>query len=108
MIWKKNVKIISTKGLTADMINKYSILNGAKYFSLNELQNYLVFQIFISHISTKNDKIYLGKSKGMSEESITPPCTTSKSFYPELIGLYDGELRIKPKGICLKKQCVFS
>ena len=30
------------------MINKYSILNGAKYFSLNELQNYLVFQIFMS------------------------------------------------------------
>ena len=31
---ERNVKIISTKGLTADMINKYSILNGPKYFFL--------------------------------------------------------------------------
>ena len=37
--------IISTKGLTADLVNKYSILNEAIYFSLNELQNYLVFVV---------------------------------------------------------------
>ena len=29
----KNVKAISAKGLTKDLINKFSILNGAKYFS---------------------------------------------------------------------------
>ena len=40
---EEKVKIISTKGLTADMINKYSILSQAKYFSPNVLQNYLVF-----------------------------------------------------------------
>ena len=28
----KKVKAISTKGLTKDLINKFSILNGAKYF----------------------------------------------------------------------------
>ena len=40
---EKKVKIISKKGLTADLINKYSILNGAKSFSSDGLQNYLVF-----------------------------------------------------------------
>ena len=38
----KKVKAISTKGLTKDLINKFSILNRAKYF-LQEFQNYLVF-----------------------------------------------------------------
>ena len=37
------VDLVSTKGLTKDLINKYSILNGAKYFSWGVLQNYLVF-----------------------------------------------------------------
>ena len=54
---EKKVKIISTKGLTANIINKYSILNGTKWFSLNGLQNYLVFQLFIKHFSNKNGKI---------------------------------------------------
>ena len=39
----KKVKAISTKGLTKDLINKFCILNGAKYFSLGIFQNYLVF-----------------------------------------------------------------
>ena len=39
----KKVKAISTKGLTKDLINKFSILNGAKYFSSGIFQNYLVF-----------------------------------------------------------------
>ena len=29
----KKVKAISTKGFTKDLINKFSVLNGAKYFS---------------------------------------------------------------------------
>ena len=33
----------STKRLTEDLINKFSILNGAKYFSLGIFQGYLVF-----------------------------------------------------------------
>ena len=39
----KKVKAISTKGLTKDLINTFSILNGAKYFSFRIFQNYLVF-----------------------------------------------------------------
>ena len=36
-------KGISSKVLTKDLINKFSILNGAKYFSSGMFQNYLVF-----------------------------------------------------------------
>ena len=39
----KYVKAISTKGLTKDLINKFSILNEPIYFSLGIFQNYLVF-----------------------------------------------------------------
>ena len=34
---------MSTKELTKDLINKFSIFNGAKYFSIGIFQNYLVF-----------------------------------------------------------------
>ena len=88
------------------MIHKYSILNGAKYFSLNGLQGYLVFQLFISHFTTKNDEIYLWKSKGISEESITPPSTTEKSFYQEVMCYFGPEYELKFKGICLKQDSV--
>ena len=43
MNYHKKLKAISTKGLTKDLIHKFSILNGAKYFSLGIFQNYLVF-----------------------------------------------------------------
>ena len=38
-----STKVLSTKVLTKDMVNKYRILNGAKYFSSGVLQNYIVF-----------------------------------------------------------------
>ena len=38
----QKVKAISAKGLTKDLINKFSILIGAKYFSSGTFQNYLV------------------------------------------------------------------
>ena len=39
----KRVKAISTKGLTKDLIIKFSILNGAKKFCSGIFRNYLVF-----------------------------------------------------------------
>ena len=39
----KKIKSISTKGLTKDLINKFSILNGWKYFFSGILQNHFVF-----------------------------------------------------------------
>ena len=46
---KKELNELSKKlqqyeqGLTKDLINNFSILNGTKYFSLGIFQNYLVF-----------------------------------------------------------------
>ena len=39
----KKVKAISTKRLSKHLINKFSILNRAKYFSSGIFQNYLIF-----------------------------------------------------------------
>ena len=43
MNYQKKVKAITTKGLRKDLINKVSILNGAKYFSVGIFEHYLVF-----------------------------------------------------------------
>ena len=62
---EQKVKLISTKGLTKNFLNKYSIFNGAKKFSPDGFKNYLVF-IFISKYLTyfsSNDKVYSWKSK---------------------------------------------
>ena len=39
----EKVKAISTKRLTKDLIDEFTIINGAKYFSLGIFQNYLLF-----------------------------------------------------------------
>ena len=68
----KKVKAISTKGLAKDLINKFSILNGAKYFSLIIFQNYLAFiptKKYIKYFSGTT-RVESWKSNGMSEESI--------------------------------------
>ena len=39
----KQVQVISTKRLTKDLINTFSILNIAKQFSLGIFENHLVF-----------------------------------------------------------------
>ena len=53
------------------MINKYSIFNGAKYFSSDGPKSYLVF-ISTRRIEVNNntDKIESWGSTGMSEEEI--------------------------------------
>ena len=43
MNYQKKVKAISTKVLKKDLVDKFSILNGTKYFSLGIFQDYLVF-----------------------------------------------------------------
>ena len=42
---------MSTKGLTKDLIDKFSITIAAKYFSLAVFQNYLVFMPAIKYIN---------------------------------------------------------
>ena len=80
MNYQEKVEIISTKGITKDLINKYKILKGAKYFSSGMLQNYLVFISpkkyfkFFSHTTPK-------KSKEMSEESIENITSSDNTFH---------------------------
>ena len=72
MIQRKKVKIISTKGLTTNLISKYSIIKGANYFSINRSQNYLVFITFNKYAfileADVNDNISSRKSIGLSEK----------------------------------------
>ena len=41
--YQKQIKVISTKGLTKKFIDKFSVFNRAKYFPSEIFQNYLVF-----------------------------------------------------------------
>ena len=66
------------------MINKFSILNGAKYFSLRIFQNYLVFipaKIYIKYFSWTFG-IESWKSNRMSKESIENKTKSDSNFAP--------------------------
>ena len=69
------------------MINKFTILNGAKYFSLGILQNYLVFIP-----AKKSNKYFCGttridslKSNGMSGENIENITKSDSNFAPTFV-----------------------
>ena len=79
----KKFKAILTKGLTKDLINKFSILNGAKYFSLGIFQNYLLFipaKKYIKYFSGTT-RIESWKSNGMSEENIENITKSKRSLH---------------------------
>ena len=64
----KNVKAISTKELTKDLINIFSILSEVKYFSSGIFQNHLVFiptKKYIKYFSGTT-RIVSWKYKGMN------------------------------------------
>ena len=80
----KNVKAISTKRLTKNLINKFSILNRAKYFSFGICQKYLIFVPAEKHIKcfSGTTQVESWKSNGMSEESIVNITKSDSSFTP--------------------------
>ena len=59
--YQRIVKLISMKGLTKDLINKYKILNGRKYFSSGILQNYSLLVNALNILVAPMKSIY-GKS----------------------------------------------
>ena len=69
----KKVNAISKKGLTKDLINKFSIFNGAKCFSSGIFQNYLVLIAAKKYFKyfRGNTQIDSWKYNGMSEENMT-------------------------------------
>ena len=86
------------------MIDKFSILNGAKYFSLGIFQNYLVFiptKKYIKYFSSAT-RVESRKSNGMSEESIENITKSGSNFAPAFA---DHHLLpdLNFKGHCLRK-----
>ena len=69
------------------MINKFSIANGAKHFSLGIFQNYLVFMPAIKYIKYFHAtiRIHSWKSDGMSEESIENIIKLDSNFAPTFV-----------------------
>ena len=93
------VKLISTKKVTKDFINEYSILNGAKYSVEDGSQNYLVFQPVFKYFRTLTGtvKIFVQKFEGLSKEIVpyfSTPVTSDNSFD-------NGKIGSKFKGNCL-------
>ena len=83
----KNVKAIPTKILTKDLINIFSIINGAKYLFSGIFQNYLVFisgNKYIKHF-TGTTQIESWKSNVMSKESIENITKSDSNFAPTFI-----------------------
>ena len=69
------------------MVNKFSILNWAKYFYSGIFQNYLVFIPAIKYIKYVygTTQIYSWKSNGMSEESIENITKSDSNFAPTFV-----------------------
>ena len=61
------------------MINGYTILDGAKYFVEDGLQNYSIFQS--SFIPITNDVVTKWISKGLSNENTKPPAITTDKIF---------------------------
>ena len=82
----KKVKAMSTKGLTKDLIKKFSIINGEKYFSLGIFQNYLVSIPTKKYIKyfTGTTRIESWKSNQLSEENIENITKSDRCFVPNL------------------------
>ena len=69
------------------MINKFSILNGTKYFSLGIFQNYLVFIPAKNYIKYFSDttRIESWKSSEISEKSIENITESDNNFAPTFV-----------------------
>ena len=87
MNYQKKLKQYQQKGLTKDLINKFNILNGAKYISLGIIQNYLAFALAKKYIKyfTGTTRIESWKSNIMSEESIEYITKSGSDFCPTFV-----------------------
>ena len=83
----KKVKAISTKGLTKDLINKFSVLNGSKYFYSGIFQNYLVFIPAKNYIKYFSGTTWIDfwKSNGIPEENIEKITKSDSHFSPTFV-----------------------
>ena len=76
---------------------------GKSQFEEDGAQNYVVFQPTHKYFKIPNTKYILSwKSKGLSDETITPYATSDNSLTP-LIDHYGIKVRVKFNGSCLKQ-----
>ena len=94
------------------MIDKISIINGAKYFSLGIFQNYLVIIPAVKYIKhfSGTTRVESWKSNGMSEESIENITRSGSNFAPTFVDhhllpgmISNGHCLIKKIFLSLKK-----
>ena len=86
MNYQKKVKAISTKGLTKYLINKFSVLNGVKYFfrNISKLSRFIPTKKYIKYFSGTT-LIESWKSNRMSEESIENMTKLDSNFAPTFV-----------------------
>ena len=104
-----NRKITSNKtkhALVENEFKKLKILDssyfiGNNYFEEDGAQNYLVFQPISRYFKINGNNILPWKSKGLSDETITPYATSDNSF-TSLIDHYGVRIRLKFNKSCLK------
>ena len=82
-----------------------SCFRGKNCFDEDGTQNYLVFQQKMRYFRIIANTKYISswKSKGLSDETITPYATSDNSLTP-LIDHYSTKIRLKFKKSCLKQQ----
>ena len=80
------------------------MIRGKSHFEENDAQNYLIFQPIIRYfrIIANTKFISSWKSKGLSDETITPYATSDNSLTP-LIDHYGSKVRVKFNKDCLKQ-----
>ena len=73
---------IKQQGLT-------QVISVVSHFEYDGMQNYLVFQPVYRYFknNVNNDHISLGKSQGLSDESIKPPAASNISLAQRLLTL---------------------
>ena len=75
---------------------------GKSHFEEDGTQNYLVFQSIYRYFKTSNSDYLLSwTSKGLSNESITPPSAPNNFLSPSLNYLVT-KIKVKFRGSCLK------
>ena len=79
---------------------------GKSHFEEDGVQNYLIFQPMYKYFKTTNsDYILSWISKGLSNESITPPSAANNFLTPSLNYL-GTKIRVKFSGSCLKQDAI--
>ena len=96
------VKLLRIKQKTSLLKIDLSYFIGKSYFEEDGAQNYLVFQPIRRYFKIIRKYISSWKSKGLSDETITPYATSDNSLTP-LIDYYDSKVRVKFNKGCLKQ-----